>query len=68
MQRLMGDVGAVQNLVTGHLINLVIDIITAIFAIAVMIEISGKLTLVSLALVPIFYLNYKPVHRAHTIQ
>ena len=59
MQRLMGDVGAVQNLVTGHLINLVIDIITAIFAIAVMIEISGKLTLVSLALVPIFYLNYK---------
>ncbi len=59
MQRLMGDVGAVQNLVTGHLINLVIDTITAIFAIAVMIEISGKLTLVSLALVPIFYLNYK---------
>ncbi len=59
MQRLMGDVGAVQNLVTGHLINLVIDIITAIFAIAVMIEISGKLTLISLALVPIFYLNYK---------
>lgn len=59
MQRLMGDVGAVQNLVTGHLINLVIDIITAIFAITVMIEISGKLTLVSLALVPIFYLNYK---------
>ena len=59
MQRLMGDVGAVQNLVTGHLVNLVIDIITAIFAITVMIEISGKLTLVSLALVPIFYLNYK---------
>ncbi len=59
MQRLMGDVGAVQNLVTGHLVNLVIDTITAIFAIAVMIEISGKLTLVSLALVPIFYLNYK---------
>ncbi len=59
MQRLMGDVGAVQNLVTGHLVNLVIDTITAIFAIAVMIEISGKLTLISLALVPIFYLNYK---------
>ena len=59
MQRVMGDVGAVQNLVTGHLINLVIDVITAIFALTVMIQISGKLTLVSLALVPVFYLNYQ---------
>jgi len=59
MQRLMGDVGAVQNLVTGHLINLVVDAITAVFALTVMIQISGELTLVSLALVPIFYLNYK---------
>ena len=59
MQRLMGDVGAVQNLVTGHLINLVVDTITAVFALTVMIKISGELTLVSLALIPIFYLNYK---------
>lgn len=59
MQRLMGDVGAVQNLVTGHLINLVVDAITAIFALTVMIQISGHLTWVSVALIPIFYLNYK---------
>ncbi len=59
MQRLMGDVGAVQNLVTGHLINLVVDAITAVFALTVMIQISGTLTWVSLALVPTFYLNYK---------
>ena len=59
MQRLMGDVGAVQNLVTGHLINLVVDAITAVFALTIMIQISGTLTWVSLALVPVFYLNYK---------
>lgn len=59
MQRLMGDVGAVQNLVTGHLINLVVDIITAVFALTVMIQISGQLTLISLLLIPIFYANYK---------
>lgn len=59
MQRLMADVGAVQNLVTGHVVTLIVDLITASFAISVMIGLSGELTLISLGLLPIFYLNYR---------
>ena len=59
MQRLMGDVGAIQNLVTGHLITLCVDIITAVFAITVLLQLNWKLTLFTLALMPVFYLNYR---------
>ena len=59
MQRLMGDVAAVQNLVTGHAITLVVDLVSGSFALFVMIKLSGQLTLLSLALLPIFYLNYR---------
>lgn len=58
MQRTMGDAAAVQNLVTGHVITLIVDFITATYAISIMVWLSWQLTLVSFALLPVFYLNY----------
>lgn len=71
MQRVMGDVGAVQNLVTGNLVTLVVDAVTAVFALSVMIGLSGQLTLLSLGLLPVFYLNYRIFNkriRANNVQ
>lgn len=71
MQRVMGDVGAVQNLVTGNLVTLVVDAVTAIFALSIMIQLSHQLTLVSLCLLPVFYLNFKLFNsriRANNVQ
>ena len=59
MQRVMGDVGAVQSLVTGHIVTLCVDFVTAVFAVTVMLRLSPTLTLLTAVILPVFYLNYR---------
>ena len=58
-QRLMGDVGTVSTVVTGGLIGLVADIIAVAFAVTVMLRLNVSLSLFTLALLPLYFLNYK---------
>ncbi|MFO7957381.1 MAG: ABC transporter ATP-binding protein [Candidatus Brocadiia bacterium] len=58
-QRLMGDVGTVSGLLTGGLISLLTDIIAVGFAVSVMLGLSWKLSVLTFALLPLYYLNYR---------
>jgi ATP-binding cassette subfamily B protein len=57
-QRLMGDVGAISGVVTGGMITLIADVVAMGFAVTVMLGLSPKLTLLTVALLPLYYLNY----------
>ena len=57
-QRLMGDVGAISGAATGGLITLVTDVLSLAFAVIVMVDLSWKLSLLTLALLPLYYLNF----------
>ena len=57
-QRLMGDVGAVSGLVTGGLITAVADVVAVVFAASVMLGLSPRLSLLTFALLPLYFLNY----------
>ena len=57
-QRLMGDVGAISGVVTGGMITLIADVVAVGFAVTVMLRLSPKLSLLTFALVPLYYLNY----------
>lgn len=57
-QRLMGDVGTISGVAGGGLIALIADAVAVVFAISVMLKLSLWLTLLTLALLPLYYLNY----------
>ncbi len=57
-QRLMGDVGAISGVVTGGIITLFTDVLAVAFAVFVMLQLSWKLSLLTLGLLPLYYLNY----------
>ncbi len=58
-QRLMGDVGTVSSVVTGGLIALTGDLVALGFALVVMLRISPRLSLLTFALLPAYFLNYR---------
>ncbi len=57
-QRLMGDVGAISSVATGGIVTLSADLITVVFAVAVMLRLSWRLSLLTFALLPLYLLNY----------
>ena len=58
-QRLMGDVANVSAVVTGGVIALLTDVIAVGFAAVVMLGLSRPLSLLTAALLPLYYLNYR---------
>ena len=58
MSRIMGDVSRIQNMVTWNTISIVNDIISFGFGIVVIFYFSWKLSLITVALLPFYLLNY----------
>ena len=58
-QRLMGDVATVSTVVTGGVITLLTDVIAVGFALVVMLKLSWQLSVLTLVLLPLYFLNYK---------
>ena len=58
-QRLMGDVGNISGVATGGIITLLTDVIAVVFAVVVMLSLSWQLSLLTFALLPLYFLNTK---------
>ena len=58
MGRIMGDVARIQNMVTWNTISIVNDIISFGFGIVMIFYFSWQLSLITLALLPLYVLNY----------
>ena len=58
MSRIMGDVSRIQNMVTWNTISIVNDIISFGFGIVVIFYFSWKLSIITVALLPFYILNY----------
>lgn len=56
-QRLMGDVGNISGIATGGMITLLADVAMVVFAVVVMLRLSGMLSLLTFALLPLYFLN-----------
>lgn len=56
-QRLFGDVGNVSGLAGGDLVALLGDAVMLIFAVVVMLKLNWMLSLLTFALLPLYYLN-----------
>lgn len=66
-QRLMGDVGVVSGLMSGGIVTLMSDIVAVVFAVSVMLRLSPGLSALTLALLPLYFLNYRYFsHRIHS--
>ena len=59
LERLMGDVNKFQQLVTGQLLQLSTDVVRASMSIMLMLWIDIELTLIVLAIVPLYVLNHR---------
>lgn len=58
-QRIMGDVATVSGVATGGALTLVADLVALVFAVAVMVGLSGRLTLLTALLLPLYYFNFR---------
>ena len=58
-QRLMTDVANVSDVVSGGIITLLTDVIAVGFAVVVMLRLSLPLSLLTFALLPLYYFNYR---------
>ena len=58
-QRLMGDIANISGVTTGGIITLLTDVIAVVFAVSVMIRLSLMLSLLTFALLPLYFLNYR---------
>jgi len=56
-QRLFGDVGTVSGLAGGDLAALLGDVVMVVFAVVVMLRLNWMLSLLTFALLPLYYLN-----------
>jgi ATP-binding cassette subfamily B protein len=63
MSRLNNDVVGAQNALTGTFVNIVSNIVTVILTLTVMISLEWRLTLLSVAVVPLFILPARRVGR-----
>ncbi|MDA0712181.1 MAG: ABC transporter ATP-binding protein, partial [bacterium] len=58
MARIMGDVSRIQNMVTWNTISIVNDLISFVFGLVMIFYFSWKLSLITLALLPLYLVNY----------
>lgn len=58
VSRVLNDVNGAQNMIGGGVINLVIDVFMVVFAAAMLFALDMKLALLSLWLLPLFYLTF----------
>ncbi len=61
--RIAEDTGALHNLVTGVLVNLITDILTIAGIIGMLMWINWRLGLLTVAVLPLFLLNYRLSHK-----
>lgn len=62
MSRLMSDISVSQQMVRGGIMNVVIDAVSGSIALAVLLSINWKLTLVVLSILPVYGLLYRKVN------
>ncbi|MFP4058036.1 MAG: ABC transporter ATP-binding protein [Candidatus Brocadiia bacterium] len=58
-QRLTGDVANISTVATGGVVTLSTDVLAVGFAVVVMLGLSPKLSLLTFALLPLYFLNYR---------
>ena len=58
-QRLMGDVANISNVTTSGIITLLADLVAVVFAVIVMLGLNWRLSLLTFALLPFYYLNFR---------
>ena len=58
MSRIMGDVSRIQNMVTWNTISIVNDLISFVFGVVAIFYFSWKLSIITLALLPLYVFNY----------
>ena len=58
-QRLMGDVANISNVTTSGIITLLADLVAVVFAVIVMLGLNWKLSLLTFALLPLYFLNFR---------
>lgn len=58
MARIMGDVARIQNMVTWNTISIVNDLISFVFGLVMIFYFSWQLSLITLALLPLYVVNY----------
>jgi ABC-type multidrug transport system fused ATPase/permease subunit len=58
-QRLMGDVANISNVTTSGIITLLADLVAVVFAVFVMLRLNWKLSILTFALLPLYYLNFR---------
>ncbi len=56
--RVIHDIGGAQNLIGGGIINLVLDLLLVGFAAVLLFRMNVTLTLISLAIMPLYYLSF----------
>ena len=56
--RVIHDIGGAQNLIGGGIINLVLDLLLVAFAAVLLFRMNVTLTLISLAIMPLYYLSF----------
>ncbi|MBD3181756.1 ATP-binding cassette domain-containing protein [Candidatus Poribacteria bacterium] len=57
-QRLMGDVANISNVTTSGIITLLADLVAVVFAVSIMLRLNWRLSLLTFALLPFYYLNF----------
>ena len=57
-QRLVPDVANISSIATGGMVTLLSDVVSIVFAVIVMLMLSWQLSLMTFALLPLYYLNY----------
>ena len=62
LSRLMSDISVAQQMVNGGIVNVLIDSVSAVAALAVMLTISWKLTLITLMALPFYGILYRRVN------
>jgi subfamily B ATP-binding cassette protein MsbA len=58
MARIMGDVSRIQNMVTWNTISIVNDLISFVFGLVMIFYFSWQLSIITLALLPLYVVNY----------
>ncbi len=62
LSRLMSDIGVSQQMINGGILNVCIDAVSGTVALAVLLSISWKLTLLVLAVLPVYGLLYRRIN------
>ena len=63
MSRLNNDVGGAQRAVTGTFVDLVTNVVTLVFVLAIMLRLEWRLTLLAVAVLPLFLIPARVLGR-----